>query len=160
MDVDELFKEIIKKLDDENYNIEIPKIKNKKEKDEILNNVALIRDTLYHNYLKYRKKPSEKKLTNKESEFIKAYERDVLKNKPDMGNVFRRGEIKKSMSILNRYKKKIKKIKVRTLQSPLSGITAEQATQEAIERQRQSMGGYKKSRKRKRKRKRKTKRKK
>ena len=158
MDVDELFKEIIKKLDDENYNIKIPKIKNKKEKDKILNNVHLIRDTLRHNYLKYRKKPSGNKLTKKESEFIKAYERDVLKNKPDMGNVFRTGEIKKAMNILNRYRKKIKKIKVRTLRSPLSGITAEQATQEA--RKRQSMGGYKKSRKRKRKRKRKTKRKK
>lgn len=157
MDVDELFKEIIKKLDDENYNIKIPKIKNKKEKDKILNNVHLIRDTLRHNYLKYRKKPSEKKLTKKESEFIKAYERDVLKNNPDMGDVFRPGEITKAMNILNRYRKKIKKIKVRTL-SPLSGITAEQATQEA--RKRQSMGGYKKSRKRKRKRKRKTKRKK
>lgn len=156
MDVDELFKEIIKKLDDENYNIKIPKIKNKKEKDKILNNVALIRDTLYHNYLKYRKKPSGNKLTKKESKFIKAYERDVLKNKPDMGNVFRTGEIKKSMSILNSYKKKLEKIN--RFQSPLSGITAEEATQEA--RKRQSMGGYKKSRKRKRKRKRKTKRKK
>ena len=158
MDVDELFKEIIKKLDDENYNIKITKIKNKKEKDEILNNVALIRDTLYHNYLKYRKKPSEKKLTNKESEFIKAYERDVLKNDPDMGDVFKSGEITKAMNILNRYRKKIKKIN--RFQSPLSEWDAEKATTEARLRQRQSKGGYKKSKKRKRKRKRKTKRKK
>ena len=158
MDVDELFKEIIKKLDDENYNIKIPKIKNKKEKDKILNNVALIRDTLYHNYLKYRKNPSGKKLTKKESEFIKAYERDVLKNDPDMGDVFKSGEITKAMNILNRYRKKIKKIN--RFQSPLSEWDAEKATTEARLRQRQSKGGYKKSKKRKRKRKRKTKRKK
>lgn len=73
-----------------------------------------------------------------------------------MGNVFKPGEIKKAMSMINRYRKKIQKIN--KFQSPLSGITAEEATQEAIKRQ--GMGGYKKSRKRKRKRKRKTKRKK
>ena len=73
-----------------------------------------------------------------------------------MGDVFKSGEITKAINILNRYKIKIKKIN--RFQSPLSGITAEEATQEA--RERQSKGGYKKSRKRKRKRKRKTKRKK
>ena len=151
MDVDELFKEIIDNLDNENYNIKIPKIKNKKEKDKILNNVALIRDTLKHNYLKYRKKPSGKKLTKKETDFLRIYEKKF----GDMGDAFKLGEIKKAMEILNSYKKKIKKIKI---PSPLSGITEKQATQEAIKRQKK--GGYKKSRKRKRKRKRKTKRKK
>ena len=154
MDVNELFKEIIDNLEDKNYNIKIPKIKNKKEKDKILNNVALIRDTLRHNYLKYRKKSSGKVLSDGETQFIVKYEEKF----GDMGNVFKTGEIKKSMSMLNRYKIKIKKIN--RFQSPLSGITAEEATQEARKRQRQSKGGYKKSRKRKRKRKRKTKRKK
>tara|TARA_B100000927_G_scaffold280230_1_gene264564 strand:+ start:88 stop:546 length:459 start_codon:yes stop_codon:yes gene_type:complete len=152
MDVDKLFKEIIKKLDDENYNIKIPKIKNKKDKNKILNNVALIRDTLKHNYLKYRKKPSGKVLSDGETKFIDKYEEEF----GDMGNVFKTGEIKKSMSMLNEYRKKIQKIN--KFQSPLSGITAEEATREA--RKRQSKGGYKKSRKRNRKRKRKTKRKK
>ena len=152
MDVNELFKEIIDNLDNKNYKIKTTKIKNKKEKDKILNNVALIRDTLYHNYLKYRKKSSGKVLSDGETKFIVKYEEKF----GDMGNVFKTGEIKKSMSMLNRYKKKIEKIN--RFQSPLSGITAEEATQEA--RKRQSKGGYKKSRKRKRKRKRKTKRKK
>ena len=154
MDVNELFKEIIDNLEDKKNKIIIPKIKNKKEKDKILNKVAIIRDTLYHNYLKYRKKPSVKKLTKKESDFLRIYEKKF----GDMGDVFKSGEITKAINILNRYKIKIKKIN--RFQSPLSGITAEEATQEARERQRQSKGGYKKARKRKRKRKRKTKRKK
>ncbi len=152
MDVDKLFKEIVDNLEDKKYNIKIPKIKNKKDKNKILNNVALIRDTLKHNYLKYRKKPSGKVLSDEETKFIVKYEEEF----GDMGNVFKTGEIKKSMSMLDRYRKKIQKIN--KFQSPLSGITAEEATQEA--RKRQSKGGYKKSRKRYRKRKRKTKRKK
>ena len=152
MDVNKLFKEIIDNLEVKNYNIKIPKIKNKKEKDKILNNVHLIRDTLRHNYLKYRKKPSGKVLSDGETKFIVKYEEEF----GDMGNVFKTGEIKKSMSMLNKYRKKIQKIN--KFQSPLSGITAEEATREA--RKRQSKGGYKKSRKRNRKRKRKTKRKK
>ena len=152
MDVNKLFKEIIDNLEVKNYNIKIPKIKNKKEKDKILNNVHLIRDTLRHNYLKYRKKPSGKVLSDGETKFIVKYEEEF----GDMGNVFKTGEIKKAMSMLNRYRKKIQKIN--KFQSPLSGITAEEATREA--RKRQSKGGYKKSRKRNRKRKRKTKRKK
>ena len=152
MDVNELFKEIVDNLEVKKYNIKIPKIKNKKDKNKILNNVALIRDTLKHNYLKYRKKPSGKVLSDGETKFIVKYEEEF----GDMGNVFKTGEIKKSMSMLNRYRKKIQKIN--KFQSPLSGITAEEATREA--RKRQSKGGYKKSRKRNRKRKHKTKRKK
>ena len=152
MDVDKLFKEIVDNLEDKKYNIKIPKIKNKKDKNKILNNVALIRDTLKHNYLKYRKKPSGKVLSDEETKFIVKYEEEF----GDMGNVFKTGEIKKSMSMLDRYRKKIQKIN--KFQSPLSGITAEEATREA--RKRQSKGGYKKTRKRNRKRKRKTKRKK
>jgi len=152
MDVNELFKEVIDNLEVKNYNIKIPKIKNKKDKNKILNNVALIRDTLKHNYLKYRKKPSGKVLSDEETKFIVKYEEEF----GDMGNVFKTGEIKKSMSMLDRYRKKIQKIN--KFQSPLSGITAEEATREA--RKRQSKGGYKKTRKRNRKRKRKTKRKK
>ena len=91
MDVNKLFKEIIDNLKDENYNIKIPKIKNKKEKDKILNNVHLIRDTLRHNYLKYRKKPSGKVLSDGETKFIVKYEEEF----GDMGNVFNTGEIKK-----------------------------------------------------------------
>ena len=152
MNVDDLFKEIVDNLEDKKHNIKIPKIKNKKDKNKILNNVALIRDTLKHNYLKYRKKPSGKVLSDGEIKFIVKYEEEF----GDMGNVFKTGEIKKSMSMLDRYRKKIQKIN--KFQSPLSGITAEEATREA--RKRQSKGGYKKTRKRNRKRKRKTKRKK
>ena len=105
MDVDDLFKEIVDNLEDKKYNIKIPKIKNKKDKNKILNNVALIRDTLKHNYLKYRKKPSGKVLSDGETKFIVKYEEEF----GDMGNVFKTGEIKKAMSMLDRYQKKFKK---------------------------------------------------
>ena len=153
MDVDELFKEIIDNLDNldnENYNIKIPKrFKNKKEKDKILKNIIEIRNGLRHNFLLYHKKRSKLGLKPSELEEIEEY------SKLDMGDIFTPGEIDRALNILNRYRKKIKKIN--RFQSPLSGITAKQATREAIKRKK---GGYKKSRKRKRKRKRKTKRKK
>ena len=149
MDINNLMQKIVLKVEEEDYKLDIPRIKNKKEKEKILKNLKIIRDAFKHNFLKYHKKPyldrNGKKLSDKDSIFINEH------NDIDMKDIFKNNEIKKAMSILSNYRKKI--MNLNRFLSPLAGITADEASKAARNR---INGGYKKSNKKRKKRKNKT----